>query len=262
MKITIKLLLLNLFVLGIFSGNAQVHEKVATFSIVGTPVNGVKIKTNIPFVSAADMSTIFIQGFSYGGSNTINLQLVFYIYNNANGAFFYNPFLSSSGSYTPKIKLANENGKVVVFIDDRIYYQRFWVDAFSTASSTYYQGWAAVDEALTGSSIVEVPYKNKFKGIVEVDGNVRAREIKVEATNWPDYVFREGYQLRSLQETASFIEKNGHLPDVPKAADVEIRGQLLGEMNTILLKKIEELTLYILQQEKRIQVLEQSATAN
>jgi len=235
---------------------AQLHENLVSYSIAGTPVNGVKIKTNIPFVSGADMPTIFIKGFSYGGANTINLQLVFYIYKNSAGnTYFYTPTISSSGSYTPIVQLANENGKVVVFINDKVYYQRFWVDAFSKHSSTYYQNWTVVDEPLSGTAVVEVPYKNSFKGQVQVNGMIRAKEIKVEATNWPDYVFQEDYELLSLQQTEEYIKLNGHLPDVPKADKIESEGISLGEMNKLLLKKIEEITLHLIQKEKDIEEL-------
>lgn len=80
-----------------------------------------------------------------------------------------------------------------------------------------------------------------------INGNIRAKEIKVETVNWPDYVFKKDYKLPSLAETEKFIESNGHLPDVPKAEEVEADGVSLGEMNKILLKKIEEMTLQLIQ---------------
>ncbi|MDR2273512.1 MAG: tail fiber protein [Sphingobacterium sp.] len=83
-----------------------------------------------------------------------------------------------------------------------------------------------------------------------VNGKIRSQEIKVETTGWPDYVFKEDYQLLSLAETEEFIKKNGHLPEVPKAADAEANGISLGEMNKILLKKIEEMTLQMIQLNK------------
>ncbi|MGJ1448157.1 hypothetical protein ACR79S_15065 [Sphingobacterium spiritivorum] len=83
-----------------------------------------------------------------------------------------------------------------------------------------------------------------------VNGNIRAKEIKVEATNWPDYVFRQDYELKPLAELDAYIKEHGHLPDMPKAAEAEKEGVSLGEMNKLLLKKVEELTLYILQMQK------------
>ena len=72
-----------------------------------------------------------------------------------------------------------------------------------------------------------------------------------------DFVFEEDYDLRSIKEVESFIKDNGHLPDIPPAEDVETHGMKVGDMNTRLLQKIEELTLYIIQQEKRITELEE-----
>jgi len=88
---------------------------------------------------------------------------------------------------------------------------------------------------------------------LSVNGKIRAKEIKVEATNWPDYVFEESYQKQSLEEIAQFIKQNKHLPGVPTAKQVKQDGVELGEMNKILLKKIEELTLLLIDQNKKNQ---------
>ncbi|MGE6218435.1 hypothetical protein ACQKCH_01315 [Nubsella zeaxanthinifaciens] len=90
---------------------------------------------------------------------------------------------------------------------------------------------------------------------LSVNGKIRAKEIKVEATNWPDYVFEEQYQLTTLEKLEMFIKKNKHLPDVPTAKQVDENGIELGEMNKILLKKIEELTLILIEQGKQIESL-------
>ena len=83
-----------------------------------------------------------------------------------------------------------------------------------------------------------------------VNGNIRAKEIKVEATNWPDYVFAKEYQLPSLAETEKHVKEKGHLPGIPSAQDVKENGIDLGEMNAKLLQKIEELTLHLIKMEK------------
>jgi len=72
----------------------------------------------------------------------------------------------------------------------------------------------------------------------------------------PDYVFDPGYQLAPLAEVEAFAQKNRHLPDVPSAAEIGKGGLDLTEMNLTLLRKVEELTLHAIAQEKRIQVLE------
>jgi hypothetical protein len=84
-----------------------------------------------------------------------------------------------------------------------------------------------------------------------VNGKIRAHEIKVETANWPDYVFAKDYALPSLKETEKHIQEKGHLPGIPSAAEVKSSGVDLGEMNAKLLKKIEELTLYLIEKEKK-----------
>lgn len=84
-----------------------------------------------------------------------------------------------------------------------------------------------------------------------VMGKVRAHEIKVENSTWPDYVFEKSYQLPSLHDTENHIKEKGHLPGIPSAAEVKVNGIDLGEMNAKLLQKIEELTLYLIEKDKR-----------
>ncbi|OJJ19522.1 hypothetical protein BKI52_22205 [marine bacterium AO1-C] len=95
---------------------------------------------------------------------------------------------------------------------------------------------------------------------LSVNGNVRAKDIRVY-TSWADFVFANDYQLRPLNEVEKFIEKNGHLPEIPSAKEVAKNGVQLGEMNVKLLQKVEELTLYIIQQNKKIEALEQKIKA-
>jgi len=88
-----------------------------------------------------------------------------------------------------------------------------------------------------------------------VNGNIRAKEIKIEMANWPDYVFAKDYKLPSLQETEKHIKEKGHLPGIPSAEEVKANGVDLGEMNAKLLKKIEELTLYLIELKKEVEIL-------
>ncbi|NTE04314.1 hypothetical protein G6M26_06445 [Agrobacterium tumefaciens] len=87
---------------------------------------------------------------------------------------------------------------------------------------------------------------------LSVNGNIRSREIKVDALNWPDFVFDKGYKKMSLPEMEAFIQTNKHLPGVPSAATVEKNGIALGEMNKVLLQRLEELTLHLIEKDKQI----------
>ncbi|MBK9018038.1 MAG: hypothetical protein IPM82_30565 [Saprospiraceae bacterium] len=90
-----------------------------------------------------------------------------------------------------------------------------------------------------------------------VAGNIMCEEVRVELQgSWPDYVFSPGYQLMSLPELEKSIQENGHLPNVPSATAMEADGLKLGEMQRIMMEKIEELTLYVIQQQKNLEKLE------
>ncbi len=89
-----------------------------------------------------------------------------------------------------------------------------------------------------------------------VNGKIRAKEIKVE-TGWSDFVFYDDYKLPSLLDVENHIKEKGHLKDIPSAKQVAKDGIFLGEMDSKLLQKIEELTLYTIQQEKKIKKLEE-----
>ena len=95
-----------------------------------------------------------------------------------------------------------------------------------------------------------------------VEGSIGAREIKVEAfPNWSDFVFYEDYELPTLKEVENHIKEKGHLKDIPSAKEVEKNGFYLGEMDAKLLQKIEELTLYTIEQEKKLKNQEDKINA-
>ena len=93
-----------------------------------------------------------------------------------------------------------------------------------------------------------------------VKGKIHAEEVIVDlSVPGPDYVFADNYPLTTLKEVADYIQQNKHLPEIPSAKEMEANGIALGTMNMLLLKKIEELTLYTLEQKKEI---EQSKAQN
>ena len=92
-----------------------------------------------------------------------------------------------------------------------------------------------------------------------VNGEVLAKSVRVNATAsyWPDYVFEKDYNLMSIRELGAYVQTHKHLPGIPSAKEVEKKQDVdLGEMNTLLLQKMEEMTLYIIQLEKRVSELE------
>lgn len=264
--------------------------------------------------------------------------------------------MSSYGTYTPPIYLANEGGKVVIFIDSRDYFLRFSLRAFGkdrpAETATNYQSWTTADEALLGTATAKlpVPYQNQFSGKVSIGtstpqaglhvtsfntlangelaaavlgnaynhwtyfgstsggkirgsnegylaletnpggtnknlylnvtspgnilmaggggnvgigtsnpgvyklaikGTIGAQKVKVTQEGWGDLVFKPEYKLPPLSELEAFIHANKHLPDVPTEKEVASEGLDLGEMNKKLLQKIEELTLYLIDENKK-----------
>lgn len=121
------------------------------------------------------------------------------------------------------------------------------------SNNEFLEGAFLFAQMFTGN--IGIGTKNPGVWKLAVNGKIRAKEIKVE-TNWSDFVFENGYDLPTLEEVEKHIIEKGHLKDVPSAKEVEENGILLGEMSAKLLQKIEELTLYSIDQEKRIKSLE------
>ncbi|OOQ58323.1 hypothetical protein [Mucilaginibacter pedocola] len=87
-----------------------------------------------------------------------------------------------------------------------------------------------------------------------VNGSIITTAVTVKLrTNWPDYVFKKSYKLPLLSELKDYIDKNHHLPDVPTAEEVSTQGQDLGRINSVLLKKVEELTLYLIEKDRQME---------
>jgi len=90
-----------------------------------------------------------------------------------------------------------------------------------------------------------------------VGGKVICEElrVKLQSSGWPDYVFAADYQLASLKEVEKFIQQNKHLPNIPTASEIEKNGLEVGDMQKRMMEKIEELTLYIIDLQKQLDIL-------
>lgn len=94
-----------------------------------------------------------------------------------------------------------------------------------------------------------------------VNGKIKAREIRVDASDMPDYVFDDSYHKLSLSAIEQYIKVNKHLPEVPTAKELEREGMAVGEMNKLLLKKVEELTLHLIEKDKALSVQQADVVA-
>ena len=192
----------------------------------------------------------------HGGSDNVN------IYSNLvdittsteiDGRLFFGDFTNQE---TGRIQIKHEgpNEGITLWTESGNITKRIWIDDATntmqlTAGNTINKGISLDENGHIG--IGADPGTNKL----EVNGTIRSKEVIVEATNWPDYVFEEDYDLTSLKELEAYIKANKHLPEIPSAKEMEANGIILGEMNMLLLKKIEELTLHAISQGKHIQIL-------
>ncbi|KRB56700.1 tail fiber protein [Flavobacterium sp. Root186] len=120
------------------------------------------------------------------------------------------------------------------------------VDTYATTTGTY-QSRNAYFTANVGIGTLAPDEK------LTVKGKIHTQEVRVDMLGplVPDYVFKNDYKLKTLEEVENYIKENKHLPEVPSAIEIEKNGLMLAEMNMTLLKKIEEMTLYLIEQEKK-----------
>lgn len=186
---------------------------------------------------------ISLNGSYYGTPNDFGTQRY--------GLFWGDPSsmklsIDQTASYTPIVLSSfyglgfDVNGGKMTFCENGALY----IGGNSTATNTRIQNTADL-------AVSALQYQ------LYVEKGIRSEKVKVDARgNWPDFVFEENYNLPSLTAVESYINQNKHLPNVPSAAEVEQNGVDLGEMDKILLQKVEELTLYIIQQQKQIEALQ------
>lgn len=217
----------------------------STFAIKnesGTDVSGVSVNIsqmwdgiNTPNQSKTIYGSLITTGNEnlLGGNTTVDGSATFNGTTYINGTLRLNENLSSSSS---RIQFYDQNGT-----------------AFDVGSGIWSNGYFTLRNVASNTELLSV----NGNGNMRVQGNIESKKVKVTATpgSVPDYVFKPDYKLRSLSELESFIKTNSHLPNVPSAKEVETNGQDVGEMQLKLLEKIEELTLYMIEQNKELQQL-------
>ncbi|PWV56700.1 hypothetical protein [Chitinophaga sp. S165] len=139
---------------------------------------------------------------------------------------------------------------------------------FDCTSNTTTGGWEFYNSQL-GRSVMFIKQASGFVGIgttdpkarLSVNGDIYAKRVRVTPDDWPDFVFEPAYELPSLQELESFIASHKHLPGIPSAKEVNEQGIDLGENQAKLLQKIEEMTLYLIEQNKKFAGLDETMKA-
>lgn len=132
---------------------------------------------------------------------------------------------------------------------------------YFTSEDTYIRGGKDAAKVfindLSGLGSVQIGTASTPTGYkMSVDGKVICTELEVLVTPWPDYVFKPNYNLKPLKEVEKFISENGHLPNIPKAEEIENKALAVGNMSKLQMEKIEELTLYLIEINKRLERIE------
>ncbi len=158
-------------------------------------------------------------------------------------------FRNTMWLYGNKLRFSEDRGLDYNESQDALYYNGYNNGQVVQLGDKNGNGW------FLGSLGIGTSNPGSYK--LAVEGKIGAREVNVTTAAWADHVFKPGYQLRPLSEVKQFISDNHHLPDVPSENEVLANGQNLGEMNAILLKKIEEVMLYILEQRDQLDSLKE-----
>jgi hypothetical protein len=108
----------------------------------------------------------------------------------------------------------------------------------------------------TQRTLTDLEIKSSITFKIANNGGVYAKSVSVQTTGWPDYVFKKDYKLPELNYVKQYIDQKQHLPEMPSAREIEKDGMNVGEMNKLLLKKVEELTLYLIEKDKQVEDLQ------
>jgi hypothetical protein len=170
--------------------------------------------------------------------------------NNNYATYFYLGYLTGDSTWAGMMAMGTNNGNLYtkrkVAGNWETSWRTIW-DSNNFNPDNYLQlsGGAIAGDLSIGSTAAQKD--------LNVNGNIKARKVKVTVSEWPDYVFSPGYELLSLSSLEKFIQQHNHLPEVASAGDIEHEGLDVAENGKILMKKVEELTLYIIQQDKALE---------
>lgn len=185
-------------------------------------------------------------------------------FGSANGFIVYGSSSTQSNWNTPWYGISKGDESQIDFVpnvnnSNPVVLSGFYGVAFKTNKGTMAMDDDGVvsiglDAARMQKLAKNTPSWHEFK--LYVGNGIRTEKVKVDNRSaWPDYVFNSSYDLMPLSEVETFINENSHLPQVPSEAEINENGIDLAQMDATLLKKIEELTLYTIEQEKQIELL-------
>ncbi len=225
---------------GTLIGSGTGYLNTRMFNFFDFPVSNIDEKSNVVF-GLEDRADVGRYRYNYTtGGRTEMIML------NKSQQEFFKVF--EDGSDNVYMHLPNPNSRIVIAgMGNYLPEHKFVV-----------RGSSKIEGNILTDSNIGIGTSNFVEGVdnyrLSVNGAIRAHRVKVYTT-WADYVFESNYNLPTLKEVEQHIKDKGHLIDIPSAKEVDANGIDLGEMNKMLLQKIEELTLYVIDLNKKIETI-------
>ena len=243
----------------IVGASATFNNNFATFSLVGTP-NGPHIGSSFSISSNQDLIGRTIIG-------TAGQNRAMYFENNGDIVIPNSKLTATSAAFSSSFATLNVNGTATgphigstfSISSNQDLIGRTIIGTAGQNRAMYFENNGDIVIPNSKFTGVSASFTNKVDiGTAQTNANlyvygiIKSKEVKVEATvAVPDYVFEKSYDLKSLKDVEQYITQNKHLPEIPSAKEIGKDGINVGDMQMSLLKKIEELTLYMIEQNKR-----------
>lgn len=185
-------------------------------------------------------NALAIQGNTGGRSTTLGAQLEFVIPANTDGTNAW----GQARIITVAGNTANSSATGKMILGTRRSF-----DKLGTGAQWYYGN----DIIIDGTGNVGIGTLAPDQKL-SVNGTIHSKSVVIDLNGWSDYVFKKDYQLMPLSAVKAYIDHNRHLPDIPSEGHIVKDGLDLGEMNKLLMKKVEELTLYLIEEDRKLKV--------
>lgn len=192
------------------------------------------------FMKTNDIAFLFVQQMNLPHSPSIGLTIAKDNYNFSH--------ISASGDAVIKSRLLNRS---LIIANE----EKYTGNDIKFTTTSQNETWASTKLIIKNNGNIGIGTETPDAKLA-VNGDIHTKEVRVDLNNWPDYVFMQNYKLPTIKEVELHIKEKGHLINMPSAKTIETDGLKIGEITRLQQEKIEELTLYIIELNKRIETLE------